>query len=421
MDADRDHALADGRAKDEWTKSAIRAQYGAYGPGKLPPGAGSGETGLSHSGATASGSSSDSATAASSSANRRSSSSGPAPIPPRQSYANELLTQCRKCREELDRERQKERNEATGDSWFSLSSYWGGGAAEKEDKGKAVAGKQETQSKSVVQSVVKTLSPSASSSSSSSSADSSEASSTSIVSSALSSVTSLLPFSSGGDPSPNVPVTPPVDHEGEAGWTGSGVWGLSAVGTKQREKDRERDVAVRSGRPVEDDGGARQRQIEWEGFMRYAERKERELYDIFNELDRNGDMKLDKTEIRNALDKAGVDASPMSLEDFVASLTSSRTAAPYASRNPREKPYVTFPEFRDYLLLLPRKPSVSEVSCQSGAAGGDQQVTDRDAARVDLPLLPSPENVWTVPRRRHLRRARFELGKARTRRCCSYA
>ncbi len=54
----------------------------------------------------------------------------------------------------------------------------------------------------------------------------------------------------------------------------------------------------------------------------------------------------------------GIDLPPLSLEDFIASLASSRSQV----RSPREKPYVTFPEFRDYLLLLPRKPSVSEVS-----------------------------------------------------------
>ncbi len=61
---------------------------------------------------------------------------------------------------------------------------------------------------------------------------------------------------------------------------GSGVWGLSAVGHKKRAADRDRDEKVRKGHKVDDDGGARQRQIEWEGFLAYAENKERELYKI---------------------------------------------------------------------------------------------------------------------------------------------
>ncbi len=127
--------------------------------------------------------------------------------------------------------------------------------------------------------------------------------------SAASSVTSLF-SSSSEDSSSNSEAESssaggPLDHEGEAGWAGSGVWGLSAVGARQRERDRERDHKVRKGEAVEDDGGRRKRQIEWEGFLRYAEQKERELYEIFLVLDRNADMKLDVGEIRAALDKAG--------------------------------------------------------------------------------------------------------------------
>ncbi|PWN32020.1 mitochondrial carrier [Meira miltonrushii] len=145
------------------------------------------------------------------------------------------------------------------------------------------------------------------------------------------------------------------DHEGEAGWIGSGVWGLSAVGAKQRQADRERDRRIAKGH-VEDDGGRRQRQIEWEGFLRYADQKERELYKIFIELDKNGDMRLDTVEIAGALDRAEIELSKDGLKDFVASLGSSSRWQ--GSGCPSS---VTFPEFRDYLLLLPRKPSVNEI------------------------------------------------------------
>lgn len=155
------------------------------------------------------------------------------------------------------------------------------------------------------------------------------------------------------------------DHEGEAGWIGSGVWGLSAVGHKQRRADRELDaqLASRGNKTLEDlhaetDEGRRQRQrqIEWEGFLRYAEQKERELYKIFTELDKNSDMRLDIAEINTALDRAGIELSQAALEDFIASLSSSSRHR--ASDFPSS---VTFPQFRDYLLLLPRKPSVNEV------------------------------------------------------------
>lgn len=80
-------------------------------------------------------------------------------------------------------------------------------------------------------------------------------------------------------------------------------------------------------------------------------------------------MRLDVQEIRLALDRAGIDLPPASLEDFIASLSSStRISDPHAhgtttwySLDPPTADYVTWPEFRDYLLLLPRKPSVNEI------------------------------------------------------------
>ncbi len=81
------------------------------------------------------------------------------------------------------------------------------------------------------------------------------------------------------------------------------------------------------------------------------------LYNVFVDMDRNCDMRLDVQEIGTALDRAGIEVPQISLDDFVASLTSTRTS----TRTNNEKIYVTFPEFRDYLLLLPRKPSVPEI------------------------------------------------------------
>lgn len=80
-------------------------------------------------------------------------------------------------------------------------------------------------------------------------------------------------------------------------------------------------------------------------------------------------MRLDITEIRSALDRAGIELPPASLDDFIASLSSStRTSDPHApgtstwySHDPPPPSYITWPEFRDYLLLLPRQPSVNEI------------------------------------------------------------
>lgn len=81
-----------------------------------------------------------------------------------------------------------------------------------------------------------------------------------------------------------------------------------------------------------------------------------ELYNIFAELDKNGDMRLDISEINLALDRAGIDLPQAALEDFITSLGSSSRHKDSSCPSS-----ISFPEFRDYLLLLPRKPSMNEV------------------------------------------------------------
>jgi len=114
-------------------------------------------------------------------------------------------------------------------------------------------------------------------------------------------------------------------------------------------------------------------------------------------------MRLDASEIRTALDRAGIELPPLSLQDFIASLTCSRTytsnptssgsgSSGNSSNNSGEKIYVTFPEFRDYLLLLPRKPSVNEVStisdlCKLQGNAGPKAI-DLFKAKLNLSLQP---------------------------------
>lgn len=89
----------------------------------------------------------------------------------------------------------------------------------------------------------------------------------------------------------------------------------------------------------------------WKQFVEYAEAKEVELWAIFHDeldLDRNGHLEAE--ELESALRKAGITLSPNTLSEFMTYLTTypqSRT--------------VTFAEFRDFLLLLPRKISTTEI------------------------------------------------------------
>jgi len=91
--------------------------------------------------------------------------------------------------------------------------------------------------------------------------------------------------------------------------------------------------------------------ISWKEFYKYAEAKEVELWRVFhNELDLDGNGHLDAEELGLALRKAGVPLSPTTLSEFMTTLTSS----PHSHA-------VSFREFRDFLLLLPRKVSTAEI------------------------------------------------------------
>ncbi|KAI9448192.1 mitochondrial carrier [Lactarius indigo] len=79
--------------------------------------------------------------------------------------------------------------------------------------------------------------------------------------------------------------------------------------------------------------------IGWKEFKKYAEDKE---------VDNNGH--LDAQELTVALQKAGLQVSPSMLSDFMISLT----ASPHSHS-------ISFQEFRDFLLLLPRRVSTKEI------------------------------------------------------------
>ncbi|GLB33870.1 putative mitochondrial carrier (TC 2.A.29) family protein [Lyophyllum shimeji] len=93
------------------------------------------------------------------------------------------------------------------------------------------------------------------------------------------------------------------------------------------------------------------REIPWRKFKEYAEAKEVELWAIFHdELDLDGNGHLDAQELTLALSKAGIKLSPKTLSEFMTTLTSS----PHSHA-------ISFAEFRDFLLLLPRKVSPAEI------------------------------------------------------------
>jgi len=75
-----------------------------------------------------------------------------------------------------------------------------------------------------------------------------------------------------------------------------------------------------------------------------------ELWNIFYELDLDGNGRLDAGEWAAALHQSGIELTPETLNEFITFLTSS----PHSRT-------VSFPEFRDFLLLMPRKASTAEI------------------------------------------------------------
>ncbi|CAA7259826.1 unnamed protein product [Cyclocybe aegerita] len=97
--------------------------------------------------------------------------------------------------------------------------------------------------------------------------------------------------------------------------------------------------------------GSRPPHIGWKEFKEYAAAKEVELWHIFHdELDLDGNGRLDAAELHAALNRAGVALSPSTVSEFILSL----------SVHPHSR-HITFDEFRDYFILLPRKVSPAEI------------------------------------------------------------
>ncbi|PKI84696.1 hypothetical protein MVES1_001212 [Malassezia vespertilionis] len=313
MDHDSDSALAGGRAKQVWRHTASRARYGAGGC--LATGSLSSRPGTVQV-AVDSGEQRDTSESKSPSAYLREWFFNVR----RQSYANELLGQCRECRAGLERAR-KELSEAHDNEQASRKSWL-------------------TRQK--------------------------QAHNTSDATAATRAWQSLLYFTHDGEGTSLLSrffgtKSAPLMMRLESGWKGSRVWGLSAT-EEENKHDVPRHDTQSASQTDETQYKAkrmRQRQLEWEGFLAYAEFQERELYKLFTELDTNRDGVLDISEIRSGFARAGAHPSELVMDDFIACLASSGVSDVKEQHNAPH--YVTFPEFRDYLLLMPHKPSIPEI------------------------------------------------------------
>ncbi|ORX36264.1 mitochondrial carrier domain-containing protein [Kockovaella imperatae] len=99
----------------------------------------------------------------------------------------------------------------------------------------------------------------------------------------------------------------------------------------------------------------REKGIAWADFRRFLWDQERDLWEIFQDLDRNGDGRLDVNDMRAALAKSGIEITPATAQDLVSFLASG------SSSEASEDMYITFQEFRDFLIMLPRKATPFEI------------------------------------------------------------
>lgn len=133
----------------------------------------------------------------------------------------------------------------------------------------------------------------------------------------------------------------------------AGAKGSEAMPREEARKLREAYVrellaTCKSGKSAKGSGSDT---IGWEDFRDYALEKEEELWHIFHdELDGDGNGRLEAHEVAVALSRAGIQLTPARLSEFMTYLT----ASPHSRA-------ISFREFRDFLLLLPRKVSATEI------------------------------------------------------------
>ncbi|KAI0940015.1 hypothetical protein AcV5_001236 [Taiwanofungus camphoratus] len=164
---------------------------------------------------------------------------------------------------------------------------------------------------------------------------------------------------------------------------------LTAESAKKLEEMYEDELFGRCGGHTR---GFWHRNISLKEFENYADAKEAELWHIFHdELDLDGNGRLDAEELALSLEQAGellfgssvpvmaevaahlgIQLSPSTLAEFMTFLT----ASPHSHA-------ISFKEFRDFLLLLPRKASAAEIFryYEVKKFRGDDE---RGAARVNM-------------------------------------
>ncbi|UKZ95267.1 uncharacterized protein TrAFT101_010115 [Trichoderma asperellum] len=89
--------------------------------------------------------------------------------------------------------------------------------------------------------------------------------------------------------------------------------------------------------------------IQYEEFRDFVRQAERQLYDLFKSIDRDGNGKLDKSELQTAFKAAGLTVSNRRLNDF------------FSDMDLNNDGYVSFDEWRNFLLFMPGNQDASHL------------------------------------------------------------
>ncbi|KAG0266808.1 hypothetical protein BG011_000860 [Mortierella polycephala] len=90
-------------------------------------------------------------------------------------------------------------------------------------------------------------------------------------------------------------------------------------------------------------------QIHYEDFEVFVEEKEERLWNLFREIDHNNDNEIQADELQASLAKAGIKMSDTDLQKFINAMDKDGDGA------------IDYEEWRDFLVLLPREPTLKEI------------------------------------------------------------
>ena len=89
--------------------------------------------------------------------------------------------------------------------------------------------------------------------------------------------------------------------------------------------------------------------ISFNEFEAFVLAKDKELYELFSQIDTDNDNAIHFLDLRNAMEKVGIQVSDQDLLNFISDLDANGDGI------------IEFDDWRDYLLLLPHEPTLESI------------------------------------------------------------